>query len=811
MSSREPSLADKEVFFTELMALGTDLDSEEDAIDQVEAERGRRSRSALQGRPSRTTKPKKRSTPPALPISKPPVSPSHPRRTASSPLPAREPLVAKTVERTPLAAMRRLGKEAAKASPSVVEETPIPDSTRAPFQPIHLLRTTSTPNPPMRQLHPPPHRDESPSLNATGKKRKRDAPVKLVPAQQQIFRDQHFFFIPNDDIAPARRIRIRKAQEYGASWTRSLERASHVIVDKGLSWKNIEPVVTSAGGAGTAVFVNETYPLDCIQFRSVLNPKQKQYLVTGYPGEQLVEAPVVAAPSEVPVPAASPASLQLKPPPNNPKRFGYVPPPSTCSQSEQSAEEAQNEPAVVEAPETSAAQEAETGDELAELISQMQEFRDVPSDSDDDNGDGDGDGDAPAAGSAETLSDAEHSDGEPSGKTQRSVRATRRKQIAWEERFACTRGGLQDDDGKNPNARTIEMLQHMADYYGRINDTWRPIAYRKVISLLKRQTRKIATAAEAIRLPGVGARLADKIEEIVTTDRLRRLEHAERDPADETLQRFVRIYGVGNAQASRWIAQGHRTLDDLRAGAVLTANQRIGIDHYDDLNTRIPRREVEALAAVVRSAAAALDPDFELIVGGSYRRGAASSGDIDLIVTREGTTSARELLPFLAQLTRTLEARGFLVAALATSRHDDAGGSKWHGCCVLPAPDAARLHSSEGEGVGVGSERGFDPGAPSPSTPYRPVWRRIDLLVVPAAELGAALLYFTGNDIFNRSMRLLAARKGMRLNQRGLYRDVLRGPGRARVTDGALLEGRDERRIFALLDVTWREPHERWC
>ncbi|CRK19742.1 hypothetical protein BN1708_000407, partial [Verticillium longisporum] len=799
MSSWEPSLADKEVFFAELLALGADLDSEEDAIDEVEAERGRRSRLALQGKPPRTTKPKKRSTPPAFSVSKSPVSPSHPRRTASSPVPAKETLAAKTVERTPLAEMRRPGKEAAKASPSVVEETPIPDSTRAPFQPIHLLRTTSTPNPPMRQLHPP-HRDESPSLYATVKKRKRDAPVKLVPAQQQIFREQHFFFIPNDDIAPARRIRIRKAQEYGASWTRSLERASHVIVDKGLSWKNIEPIVTSAGGASTAVVVNETYPLDCIQFRSVLNPKQKQYLVTGYPGEQLVEAPVVAAPSDVPVPAVSPASLQLKPPPNNPKRFGYVPPPSTCSQSEQSAEEARNEPTVPEAPEISAAQEAETGDELAELISQMQEFRDVPSDSDDDNGDGD----APAVGSSEPFSDAEHSDGESSGKKQRPVRATRRKQIAWEERFACTRGGLKDDDGKNPNARTIEMLQHMADYYGRINDTWRPIAYRKVISLLKRQTRKIATAAEAIRLPGVGARLADKIEEIVTTDRLRRLEHAERDPADETLQRFVRIYGVGNAQASRWIAQGHRTLDDLRAGAVLSANQRIGIDHYDDLNTRIPRREVEALAAVVQSAAAALDPGVELIVGGSYRRGAVSSGDIDLIVTRKGTASARELLPFLTRLTRTLEARGFLVAALATSRDDDAGGgTKWHGCCVLPEPEAARLHLGEGEDS--------DRGSPSASTPYRPVWRRIDFLVVPAAELGAALLYFTGNDIFNRSMRLLAARKGMRLNQRGLYRDVLRGPGRAKVTDGALLEGRDERRIFALLNVTWREPHERWC
>ena len=94
---------------------------------------------------------------------------------------------------------------------------------------------------------------------------------------------------------------------------------------------------------------------------------------------------------------------------------------------------------------------------------------------------------------------------------------------------------------------------------------------------------------------------------------------------------------------------------------------------------------------------------------------------------------------------------------------------------------------------------------------YRPVWRRIDLLLVPESQFGAALLYFTGNDIFNRSMRLLASKKGMNLNQRGLYDNVQRGPGRIKLNKGDFLEGRDEKKIFELLGVKWREPHERWC
>lgn len=38
--------------------------------------------------------------------------------------------------------------------------------------------------------------------------------------------------------------------------------------------------------------------------------------------------------------------------------------------------------------------------------------------------------------------------------------------------------------------------------------------------------------------------------------------------------------------------------------------------------------------------------------------------------------------------------------------------------------------------------------------------RRIDILTIPEPQWGAALIYFTGDDIFNRSMRLLAHHKG---------------------------------------------------
>ena len=77
--------------------------------------------------------------------------------------------------------------------------------------------------------------------------------------------------------------------------------------------------------------------------------------------------------------------------------------------------------------------------------------------------------------------------------------------------------------------------------------------------------------------------------------------------------------------------------------------------------------------------------------------------------------------------------------------------------------------------------------------------------------MGAALLYFTGDDVFNRSMRLLARKKGMKLNQRGLYMDVLIGRKGEKLNHGVLIEGKSEKRIFEILGVPWREPGERVC
>lgn len=622
-------------------------------------------------------------------------------------------------------------------------------------------------------------RESTESPLANSKRRKKEDSVKLRPDRELIFRGLRFHFVPDNDIAPARRIRIGKSREYGAAWERNVEDATHLIVDKGIAYNDVEGLVKKQPHV---IVVSEEYPVECIQFKALLDAKQKRYLLPGQdaPPEAEPAPDVVIPPSVEDLPIKTPQRVRgwdLEPSEETPPRISPLRPMSSPLRQRSSqvvldlqpSEESVQRLSVTPTPESRKTPEQATSkkvehaaDELSSCIDLMVEYRDLPLDADDDE-------DKKPTAAADSDDEAG-----PSPEKKKVVRRDP-KPVNIEERFACHNAGAKSAEQENPNARTIQILQSMLDYYTRVNDQWRVLAYRRAIATLKRQNFKVTTEEEAVQLPSIGQSLAAKIEEIATTDTLQRLEYAGGSPTDAALQLFLGIHGVGTKTAQQWIGRGHRTLEDLLKHVSLTANQKIGVEHYKDLNTRVPRQEMTRLGDVVIQAAAAIDPAVEITIGGSYRRGAKDSGDIDFIITRPDTTSVAELRPFLYKLVRKLEDSKFLVARLASGgyAHSSGDSSLWHGCCVLP-------------GVGI--------------------WRRIDLLLVPESQMGGALIYFTGDDIFNRSLRLLARKKGMRLNQRGLYK---RGP--AGGDDGELVEGRCEKKIFEVLGVKWRPPGQRWC
>ncbi|KAI5862149.1 hypothetical protein GGS23DRAFT_597768 [Durotheca rogersii] len=601
----------------------------------------------------------------------------------------------------------------------------------------------------LRGRHLSPRSDSPPPKKG---KRKKDGSLELVPEERQIFKGLSFYYVPNDDIGPVRKFQIGKARQHGATWSRDLVDATHIIVDKNLAYADIERHLRDVPNLAGKVLVNADYPMDCLSHHIIANPTQRQYAISGMPTS-----------SSLPEDAAPSLSDPDTPPQPKPRRKKAVRR-TRLSVPNTSSEQCMGE-----------IKAANDGNGLG----------DEPSDPDD----------------ATRPSTADEADvSSDSGKPRRRRLRIRRVldigkssgqvELKWQDKFLCMKSGTRSEMDNKPNAETIKVLQEMADRHSLDGEEFRVRAYRFAIATLREQPKKICTAEEARALPHIG-RIAEKIEEIVNTKQLKQLEQARNDPDNKVLATFLKIYGAGPTQAKKWMSQGFRTLDDLASKAKLTTSQRIGLEHLEDLNTRIPRREVDALARCVKEAAAGIDRDVELIIGGSYRRGAESSSDIDLLMTKEGTSSIRQLSSFLDRLVEKLTRDGFLTAALATPRKGgpDAGsGSQWHGCCVLP-------------------KAAF----PGPKEDYRPIWRRIDFLLVPETEIGAALIYFTGDDLFNRSIRLLANKKGMRLNQRGLYKDILIDPVNLKMIGGTLVEARDEKKIFEILGVPWREPHERWC
>ncbi|KAI1859766.1 hypothetical protein JX265_010215 [Neoarthrinium moseri] len=739
-----------------------------------------------------------------------------PRRTASDPIATRvkttEVIV---IDDTPQAARVVPGQTRLSSllqAASSMDDTSIPDSTkRHSAQPVRRDSNTRL----RKRTRSSPPAEDSPSTSMA--KRKRSLTLKMAPEGQQCFKGLSFFFIPNDDVNPVRGRRITRAREHGANWVRSLDDASHVVVDANFTYADIEKTLDAHPEAKKKIIVNEGYPIDCIIYRRLLNPDQPKYQVPGF-SQSVAESRQAPGPSQ-----ESERSLQLKPDASRRLRKGQPvatgTPPRSDESTQRSTQISSGNVITVSQLGSQAANittgaarlDGSTGprasqnhhgdlagapvvDELSQLINFVKSNpnADIGVASDDDDVLENRPSSSDSAIFANCTGSQRSDDGSASSGKDRKrkrkgpSRKTSKDDPNWQDKFACMKGGSKDGKDDNPNADTIAILQDMCDYYTGQNDTWRIKAYRQAISALRQQSTRITTSQEAKDIAGIGERLADKIEEIVNTGRLKRLEAALQEPDHEVRELFLKIYDVGLERAQKWIQQGYRTLEDLLEKANLTRNQRIGIEHYEDLNTRIPRAEVEALGKCVRRAAADIDSRVELLIGGSYRRGSDTSGDIDFIITKKGTSSSSELTPFLDRLVDKLTSSGFLTVGLATSR--SSGGSKWHGCCVLPKADF-----------------------PGDKADYKPIWRRIDLLLVPETEFGAALIYFTGNDLFNRSMRWLAHKKGMRLNQRGLYRDVMRGPGGIKYNEGDLVEGRDEKKIFEALGVQWREPHQRWC
>jgi DNA polymerase beta len=284
-----------------------------------------------------------------------------------------------------------------------------------------------------------------------------------------------------------------------------------------------------------------------------------------------------------------------------------------------------------------------------------------------------------------------------------------REQIIHELRTLCKK----ETDAKNP---------------------FKAIAYTKVIVQLEKAGR-IETIDDLAGIKGIGKGIRDRIIEIMTTGHLAEAEVEVGDQGRfDLIDMFKAIHGIGQVKATRLVDVDHiDSIDALRAASkadatLLNPTQKKGLEYHEAFLERIPRAEMKAHSKIIKKIMRKAYPTLELDILGSYRRGEATSGDIDVMVKLPADKTVDFGKALLTEIVEKLLAKGYVIDTLAL------GQKKFMG--------VARVGDN---------------------TP-----RRIDIMVTPEANYGFALMYFTGSMDFNIGVRRVALEKGYTMNEHGL-------------------------------------------
>ena len=324
-------------------------------------------------------------------------------------------------------------------------------------------------------------------------------------------------------------------------------------------------------------------------------------------------------------------------------------------------------------------------------------------------------------------------------------------------------------DNNNQNKRLnegfIEILGAVSDIMSKHGETFRAKSYQKAQEAIMSFPDDITSVKQISGLPGIGQTISGSLNEFVETGTLRIIEKEKTNPVNI----FTDIYGVGPKKAEELVKSGVNTIAELRArqDELLNSIQKIGLHYYEDLLQRIPRTEIQKYEAqfsniFYKNEKNGKDKDkedtnkFEIV--GSFRRGAANSGDIDIIITGESGDIYNQFID---------ELREQKIIMHILSR----GPSKTLVIAQLP---------------------GLVP-------------RRVDFLYAPPNEFAFALLYFTGSKFFNTVMRQKALDQGYTFNEHGIYHltpDKKKGKQVAK-------EFRTEKDIFDFLGLQYKSPLDR--
>ena len=257
-------------------------------------------------------------------------------------------------------------------------------------------------------------------------------------------------------------------------------------------------------------------------------------------------------------------------------------------------------------------------------------------------------------------------------------------------------------------------------------------------------------------IPGVGKSIAEKIAELLTTGRVAYYDELRaRTPID--VAALTAVEGVG-PKGARALYQALGVTDLASLEAAARAGRIRALPHFGEKSEekilrglafakgqhgRVPLGDVLPLVRDIEARLAALPGVERATIAGSIRRRRETVGDADILVI------ARRPVPVMEG-----------VAAL---------------------PEVARVLAKGDTKISVRLASGL----------------QLDVRVVPRASFGAALHYFTGSKAHNVLLRQIAIKKGLKLNEYGVFRG------------DTAIAGATEEDVYAALDLPYIPPELR--
>lgn len=258
-------------------------------------------------------------------------------------------------------------------------------------------------------------------------------------------------------------------------------------------------------------------------------------------------------------------------------------------------------------------------------------------------------------------------------------------------------------------------------------------------------------------IAGIGHDLAGKIKEIIETGECRFYDELKRDVPEGVLE-MLEIPSIGPKTAKLFFdCLKIKSLSELKAAALdgrllalpgvkekTVDNILKGIALVEKGKERMDLLSADMASREILTALKKVNVVGEIIVAGSFRRMKESVRDIDILVVSKGAKKVTDAFIHLPQVKRIL-ARGDLKSAILTQQ------------------DA-----------------------------------QVDLRVFDAKNFGAALLYFTGSKNHNIRLRQLAMKKGLKINEYGVFDEK-----------GHCLASKREADLYAVLGLDFIPPELR--